>query len=119
MFTNTDLVFVRNTVFYSCPVVSLYYFYLQQVSQKFPISFFLKLFRLSVRRYNVSCSLATSSHWQLPQEHFQELRPNLPHLILANELCFDLAICKDEDSRHGGDGKVGRQVAAVFRHNLQ
>ena len=37
----------------------------------------------------------------------------------VKEKYFYLAICKDEDSRHGGDGKVGRQVAAVFRHNLQ
>ena len=38
---------------------------------------FLKLFGLAVIRY-VSCSLATSSHWQFPQEHSQELRPNSP-----------------------------------------
>ena len=30
-----------------------------------------------------------------------------------------LAICKDDDSRHGGDGKVGRQVTAVLCHHLQ
>ena len=44
--------------------------------------------------------------------------PTIP-AITVKEKNSHLAICKDEDSRHGGDGKVGRQVAAVFRHNLQ
>ena len=78
MFTNTDLVFVRDTV--SSTLVQLYHCITIsriRLHRNFPRCF-LKLFGLAVIRYNVSCSLATSSHKQLPQEHSQELRPNSP-----------------------------------------